>query len=188
MARRLPWPNPEATNGVAMTDSPATLGLLARLSLADLQATAAFARRLAGVVQPGDVLALSGELGVGKTTFARCFINALPRHTGEFVEEEVPSPTFTLVQTYDRHPAAVWHVDLYRLTTPEEAVELGLEEAFADAVTLIEWPERLEPYLPADRLQLSFRFADRSESREVDIFGCRDWQSRLSGIFAHAGA
>ncbi len=171
-----------------MVNSNVTLPLLSSLSLADLTATAAFARRLAGVVRIGDVLALSGELGVGKTTFARSFINALPRPTGDYLEEEVPSPTFTLVQIYDRRPAAVWHVDLYRLTTPEEAVELGLEEAFASAITLIEWPERLGPYLLADRLQLAFRFADGSDGRQVDLFGGQGWQSRLSGVLAHAGA
>jgi tRNA threonylcarbamoyladenosine biosynthesis protein TsaE len=105
---------------------------------------------LAGVLRPGDVLALSGELGAGKTTLARGILRGLG------LAGEAPSPTFTLVQTYEppetRLP--VWHCDLYRLDDPEEAIELGLDEARASAVLLIEWPERLEAFLPADALRL----------------------------------
>ena len=112
-------------------------------------ALAAFAAGLAPLVRAGDVIALSGELGAGKTSFARGLIHALG-HAGE-----VPSPTFTLVQTY--HPPAVrlpvWHADLYRLDAPEDALPLGLGEA-DDALLLIEWPERLGRFLPADALRL----------------------------------
>ncbi len=98
--------------------------------------------RLAGIVAraavPGDVIALSGDLGSGKTAFARGFIRALTAPA-----EEVPSPTFTLVQTYSANGRTIYHFDFYRIDDPEEAWEIGIEEAFAGGITLIEWPERL---------------------------------------------
>ncbi|HEY1259264.1 MAG TPA: tRNA (adenosine(37)-N6)-threonylcarbamoyltransferase complex ATPase subunit type 1 TsaE, partial [Stellaceae bacterium] len=104
------------------------------VDLPDEMATAALAERLAGIAAAGDVIALEGELGSGKTTLARAFIAA--RGAGE----EVPSPTFTLVQTYQAETVSIWHFDLYRLQAPEEAWELGIEEALADGISLIEWP------------------------------------------------
>ena len=127
-------------------------------SPADLEA---FGARLAAVARVGDVIALSGDLGAGKTTLARGLLRGLG------LEGEAPSPTFTIVQTYEppemRLP--VWHCDLYRLEDPEEAIELGLEEAFDDAVVLIEWPERLGAYLPADALRLRLEGAGEPQRR-----------------------
>src|SRR5690348_3602284 len=117
------------------------------VDLPDETATAALAARIAAVAQPTDVIALKGELGTGKTAFARAFI----RSRGN--PDEVPSPTFTLVQIYDVGPSAIWHFDLYRIRSPEEAWELGIEAAFASAISLIEWPERLGPLLPDRRLE-----------------------------------
>ncbi len=156
------------------------------LELPDPAATAALAGRLAGLVRPGDVIALRGDLGTGKTSFARAFINALPR-TGEIAgettePEEVPSPTFTLVQVYRRRPADVWHFDLFRLERPEEAWELGVEEAFAEAISLIEWPERLGPLLPAGRLDLTLYFVARPEARRAELTGRDDWADRLAEL------
>ncbi len=115
----------------------------------DQHALAAIATSLAGGLRPGDVIALSGDLGAGKTTFARAVIAALGW------PGEVPSPTYTLVQSYEppdvRIP--VWHVDLYRLSSPDEADALGLFET--DAALIIEWPERLGDRLPADALRLA---------------------------------
>jgi tRNA threonylcarbamoyladenosine biosynthesis protein TsaE len=114
----------------------------------DPAAMAALAAGLAAVLRPGDTVALSGDLGAGKTTFARAVLAALGW------AGEVPSPTFTLVQPYDppgvRLP--VWHVDLYRLDDPADADALGLFET--DAALLIEWPERLGERLPVDALWL----------------------------------
>ena len=142
--------------------------------------TKALAQRLSRAARAGDVIALYGDLGAGKTLFARAFINALPARGGEPLEEEVPSPTFTLVQTYERQPCEVWHVDLYRLEDPEEAWELGLEEAFAEALCLIEWPERLGPLLPARALRV--RLFQEGGERRVRFEAEADWRSRLEAL------
>ncbi len=113
-----------------------------------LQDTEALAKRFAEVLKPGDVLGLEGDLGAGKTAFARALIQALGS------VEEVPSPTFTLIQTYELPALVVWHVDLYRIEDESELQELGLEEAFEEALTIIEWPERLGSQMPADYINI----------------------------------
>ncbi len=151
-----------------------------RLALPDEAATAALARALAALLRPGDVIALSGELGAGKTSFARALINALPRSDGGAGEEEVPSPTFTLVQVYARAPAPVWHFDLYRIESPEEVVELGLEEALAEGITLIEWPERMGAMQPDHTLELALHFGTSPSERWAELSGDDDWIERLA--------
>ena len=143
------------------------------LDLPDEAATAALGERLGAVARPGDVIALYGDLGAGKTTLARALIRSL---LGP--ETEAPSPTFTLVQTYPGPTFPIWHFDLYRLNDPGEARELGLEEA-VDGLALIEWPERLGRDLPIARLEvrLSFDGAGRI-ARLVDL---DDWSTRLDG-------
>ena len=117
--------------------------------LEDHDATARAGAKVAAMAVAGDVLTLSGPLGVGKTTFARGFIGALG-HAGE-----VPSPSFAIVQPYDHLDPPVWHVDLYRLEDPREIEELGLDAA-ADAILLVEWPERAGDNSWPGALQLSF--------------------------------
>ena len=146
------------------------------LDLPDEAATAALAGRLAALSEPGDVLGLAGELGAGKTTFARAFIRARGA-----ADEEVPSPTFTLVQIYEAPGAAIWHFDLYRLDTAGDAWELGIEEAFASAISLIEWPDRLGLLLPRRRLAVTLEFADRPEARRAVLTGAA-WRARLSAM------
>jgi tRNA threonylcarbamoyladenosine biosynthesis protein TsaE len=150
------------------------------IDLPDEAATAALAARLAARARPGDVIALAGDLGTGKTTFVRAFIGALGG------DEEVPSPTFTLVQLYELERATIWHFDLYRLRSPEEAWELGIEEAFATGIALIEWPERLGPLLPERRLEIAFAFGDRPEARRAALFAGPDWTARLADIMTDA--
>lgn len=127
--------------------TPADLRERARLRLENEAATDRLAARLAPVLRPGDTLLLSGGLGAGKTRLARALIQAL--QSPHRVPEDVPSPSFTLVQTYEAGPLEIWHCDLYRLTSAEELVELGLDDAFGTALCLIEWPERLREELPA---------------------------------------
>jgi len=150
------------------------------VNLSDETATAALAARISELAEAGDIIALKGDLGTGKTTFARSFIRARGS------EEEVPSPTFTLVQIYELAPAAIWHFDLYRLKSPEEAWELGIEDAFNEVISLIEWPERLGPLLPRRRLQIELLFGERPETRCAVLDAGEDWQTRLSEIAADA--
>ncbi|MCA1908131.1 MAG: tRNA (adenosine(37)-N6)-threonylcarbamoyltransferase complex ATPase subunit type 1 TsaE, partial [Magnetospirillum sp.] len=117
--------------------------------LADEAATAALGHQLASLARPGDVIALHGTLGMGKSTLARAFIRALTSQ-----DEDVPSPTFTLVQMYEGANGDLWHFDLYRLDKPEDAFELGIEDAFVDGVSLIEWPDRLGRLMPRQRLEI----------------------------------
>ncbi len=147
------------------------------VALPDLAATVRLARALAPLARARDVIALMGDLGSGKTAFARAFINARLGPT------EAPSPTFNLVLTYD--PAdetgpTIWHFDLYRLEEPEEALELGLEDAFAEGLSLIEWPERLRGLLPARSLRLTFSHAE--PGRRVAIAATGDWADRLAPL------
>lgn len=125
--------------------------------LKDEAATLALGGALARLVQPGDVIALSGDLGTGKTTLARGLLAALG------LEEEAPSPSFAIVQPYapPEVQIPVAHVDLYRLDDPDDALELGLDDMLEDSVLLIEWPERLGAALWSDALRLAFeRTAD----------------------------
>src|SRR5689334_13565012 len=120
--------------------------------LSDEQASAEFGAKLANVVRAGDVIALSGPLGVGKTSIARGLL------ASEGHEGEVPSPSFAIVQPYEDVDPPVWHVDLYRIEDASEIDELGLDAA-ADAVLLIEWPERAGAAMWPDALALSLGFA-----------------------------
>jgi tRNA threonylcarbamoyladenosine biosynthesis protein TsaE len=149
--------------------------------LADLGATAALADALAARARAGDVIALHGTLGAGKTAFARAFIAARAALAGQAEAlGEVPSPTFTLLQTYDMTDPAIWHFDLYRLEKPDDALELGLDEAFAEGIALIEWPERLGAYLPRRALHLHLSFD--GEGRIARLSGAGDWPARLERL------
>lgn len=154
------------------------------VDLPDEAATAAFAARVAAIARPGDVIALSGELGAGKTCFARAFIRA--RAGADKAPEEVPSPTFTLVQTYELPGGTVWHFDLYRLRATEEAWELGIEDAFHDSISLIEWPERLGGLLPARRLAITLDFGPEPGSRRATLTRSSEWSARLAGMGVEA--
>jgi tRNA threonylcarbamoyladenosine biosynthesis protein TsaE len=143
------------------------------LALPDEAATAALGARLADAARPGDVIALYGDLGAGKTTLARALIRRLAGP-----ETEAPSPTFTLVQTYATPQLSIWHFDLYRLEHSGEARELGLEEA-VDGLALIEWPERLGRELPRARLEVQLSFEGTGRIARLADFD--DWSTRLDG-------
>lgn len=142
--------------------------------LADEAATEALGARIAGAAGAGDVIALEGDLGAGKSVFARAFIRAYCR-----TDEDVPSPTFTLVQTYQGGGAPVFHFDLYRLKAADETLELGIEEAFADGISLIEWPDRLGPWLPRGRLEVRLTPGPRETARRARLTGYGYWRARL---------
>lgn len=136
-------------------------------SLPDAEATTALGVWLAARLQPGDCLLLEGPIGSGKTHLARALIQALLAAEGRF--EDVPSPTFTLVQVYDTARSEIWHADLYRLSHPQEVIELGLDEAFETAICLIEWPDRLGPLTPPGALHL--RYEAEGEGRRLTLTG-----------------
>lgn len=133
--------------------------------------SAAFATAIAPILRAGDVVLLDGPIGSGKSHFARAVIRHLVG-----ADIEVPSPTFTLVQTYENSPE-IWHADLYRLSSPDEAIELGLEDAFSQAICLIEWPDRLGDLTPVNALRIEMRAGENSHS--ATIKGDETWQKRL---------
>lgn len=151
------------------------------VELADESATAALAAKLAAAARPGDVIALKGVLGSGKTTFARAFINARAAKL-----EDVPSPTFTLVQAYafdDRGGAVpVYHFDLFRIKDAAETRELGLDDAFADGISLIEWPEKLNGWLPDDHVEITLDQGPTPDSRRARLVGFGSWRQRLAAV------
>jgi len=159
---------------------------LFRLALASPEATTRFAAAVATLLRPGDAIMLDGPIGSGKTHFARSLIQARLEADGA-PPEDVPSPTFTLVQTYDTGRIEIWHADLYRLTHPDEVEELGLIQAFEEAVCLVEWPDRLGGLVPDDALLLEFESGEADDSRRVTITGDQAWRTRLDPVLAETG-
>ena len=137
--------------------------------------TADFADRLAPLLRTGDTLLLSGPIGAGKSAFARALIRARLNRV-----EDVPSPTFTLVQTYEHPDGDIWHCDLYRLTHPDEVFELGLDDAFEDAICLIEWPDRLARQIPENALRLAFQAGQAGHDLTLDM--TPHWAARLGAL------
>jgi tRNA threonylcarbamoyladenosine biosynthesis protein TsaE len=141
------------------------------LALPDLAATERFAAVIAAAVRPGDAILLTGPLGAGKTAFARAFLRAAASDPAL----DVPSPSFTLVQTYETRAGMVHHFDLWRLDGPAAITELGWDDALQDIV-LVEWPDRLGSFAPPDALRLEFALAE-GDARTVRIQG---WSDRFA--------
>jgi tRNA threonylcarbamoyladenosine biosynthesis protein TsaE len=139
------------------------------IALADAEATARLGAGVARALGRGEAVCLTGPLGAGKSTLARGLIRALTQP-----DEDVPSPTFTLVQFYEGQALRLAHFDLYRLARAEEAYEIGLDEALEDGAAVIEWPERLEGGLPPDRLDI-----------HLSITGPADGETRLARLTPH---
>jgi tRNA threonylcarbamoyladenosine biosynthesis protein TsaE len=154
--------------------------LLPPIDLADEAATAALAHRLGAFLTDGDVVALRGDLGAGKTAFARALIRGL---TGD-ADRDVPSPTFTLVQTYETPAGRLHHFDLYRIASPDELTEIGWDEALSDGIILVEWPERAGALLPASRLDLTLEFGAEAHMRRALLCPGAGWADKHPGFAA----
>lgn len=149
-------------------------------SLPSADETANLARSIAALLHPGDCVLLSGPIGAGKTHFARSAIQSLL-----VAPEDVPSPTYTLVQVYDHAKGGeIWHADLYRLASVEDVLELGLEDGWRHGVCLIEWPDRLGTMAPTDALTIEI--SPRDDVPEARILIAR-WEdpkwTKLKGLF-----
>jgi tRNA threonylcarbamoyladenosine biosynthesis protein TsaE len=129
--------------------------------------TALWAFKLSAIAAPGRVICLWGDVGAGKTFFARSMIQNLQSQHGS--PEDVPSPTFTLVQTYEAGRLEIWHADLYRLSSVDETYELGLDAAFETAFCMVEWPDRLGEMIPKNALHMTFTNGDELEIRHCAI-------------------
>lgn len=163
------------------TQNPAVLSLL------DASVTQELGRRLARALCVGDVITLRGDLGTGKTTLARALVqSALAVHG---IEEDVPSPTFTLVQTYETPEMVFWHVDLYRIDDPSQVRELGLDDALDDGVLLVEWPEQGGGAIEAlslDRLDIQLDIVNTG-GRRARLTAHGTWRARLPEILNAMG-
>ncbi len=141
------------------------------ISLPDEEATTRLGAAVAHALRAGEAVCLSGPLGAGKTTLARGLVRALTK-----ADEEVPSPTFTLVQFYPAERFPLAHFDLYRLTRAEEAYEIGLDEALEDGAALIEWPQRLDGRLPGHRLDIEIAMEGGGRTARLTPHGA--WEGR----------
>lgn len=158
------------------------MDVVATLDLPDPDSTACLAARLAAVLRAGDTVLLSGEIGAGKSHFARSLIAARLTAAGA-PPEDIPSPSYTLVQTYQAGALEIWHVDLYRLADPGEIAEIGLDAAFGHALVIIEWPERLPPPLiPAEATWVAL--APAGTGRRATIRAAPGLAARLASAFA----
>lgn len=146
-----------------------------RIDLPDETATTALGAAMASLLRTGDVIALRGDLGAGKTTLARGLVRQLCG-----LSEEVPSPTYTLVQIYEAPQFPLWHFDLYRLENPEDVLELGWDET-AEGVSLIEWPERAGSRLPKHRLDVFLENSGDGRQARLEPMG-EGWQERLDEL------
>lgn len=150
------------------------------LSLPDEDATARLAAHLSTRLQPGDTILLEGSLGAGKSAFARALIRA---RLGSDIE--VPSPTYTLVQTYGSGPGEILHADLYRLSGPDDVAEIGLADALGVSICLIEWPDRLGDRAPPEALTIALATVGDT-ARHATLTGPMAWGLRLADLPADA--
>jgi len=150
----------------------------ATLHIGNPERTCAIARALAPRLRPGDVILLHGQIGAGKSHFARCLILASLDQP-----EDVPSPTYTLVQSYPGRQGEIWHADLYRLGDISEIEELGLIQAFSDAICLVEWPARLGDLAPPGALHLSLETAAQDDTRIMHLtWSDPSWDKKLEDL------
>ena len=144
------------------------------------QETSEFARGIATRLNGGDTILLEGPIGAGKTHFCRALIQCRLAEVNRL--EDVPSPTFTIVQTYELDNVEIWHADLYRLSSVDELTELGLDDAFESDIVLVEWPERLGTNAPANALHLSFHISNENKRELRLAWTDSKWDSVLDTL------
>ena len=167
-----------------MTQILQTMGdKILQIPLNNQQATEHFASQLSARLQGGDTIALWGDLGAGKSTLCRAMIQGLCG-----ADTTVPSPTFTLVQTYTAPEFDIWHMDMYRLNEPDEAYELGIQDAFASACCLIEWPDKLGPLLPDNRMDIMIEYVNHGgghggdDARTITLYAPTTMAPRFANL------
>lgn len=156
--------------------------LLLSIHTHSVDETAQFAAMIAFGCRQGDCILLRGDLGTGKTAFARGFISSLCPGV------QVTSPTFTLVQTYDAKDSTVWHFDLYRLEKADEVYETGIEDALRDGIMLIEWPDIISQILPVDALEVQIAYRKNENDRLISVRSAdMRWKPLFEVLENHVG-
>ena len=151
------------------------------MQLKSLEDTQNFSKNISKIINAGDIIFLYGEIGVGKTTFVRFFINSLESKNG-IKNSEVLSPTFNIVYDYDVGNLKIFHYDLYRLKNYKDISQLGMFETSNDSIKIIEWPELIESK-PKDRIDIQFQYSKLIDSRKVKIIGFGKWKDyKFNGI------
>tara|TARA_B100001250_G_scaffold394513_1_gene398448 strand:+ start:402 stop:857 length:456 start_codon:yes stop_codon:yes gene_type:complete len=144
------------------------------MHLKSLEDTENFSKKISNIIKAGDIIFLYGEIGVGKTTFVRFFINHL-ESKNKTKTSEVLSPTFNIVYDYDLGNLKILHYDLYRLKSYQDISQLGMFESENESIKIIEWPELIKPK-PKNRVDISFEYSKSINSRKVNIFGFGKWK------------
>ena len=151
------------------------------MQLKSLEDTQNFSKNISKIVNAGDIIFLYGEIGVGKTTFVRFFINHLESKKG-IKNSDVLSPTFNIVYDYDVGNMKILHYDLYRLKNYKEIFQLGMFETSNDSIKIVEWPELIESK-PKDRVDIQFQYSKLIDSREAKVLGFGKWKDyKFNGI------
>tara|TARA_B100001750_G_scaffold165494_1_gene134079 strand:- start:209 stop:664 length:456 start_codon:yes stop_codon:yes gene_type:complete len=151
------------------------------MELSSIQDTKNFSEKISKIIKKGDIIFLYGEIGVGKTTFVRFFINSLESEN-KIQNSEVLSPTFNIVYDYDIGKLKVLHYDLYRLKNYKDISQLGMFETSNDSIKIVEWPELIDSK-PKDRIDIQFKYSKLIDSRKIKVIGFGKWKDyKFNGI------
>ena len=151
------------------------------MELSSIQDTKKFSEKISKIINKGDIIFLYGEIGVGKTTFVRFFINSLESEN-KIKNSEVLSPTFNIVYDYDIGKLKILHYDLYRLKNYKDISQLGMFETANDSIKIVEWPELIDSK-PKDRIDIQFKYSKLIDSRKIEVIGFGKWKDyKFNGI------
>ena len=151
------------------------------MQLKSLEDTQNFSKKISKIIEAGDIIFLYGEIGVGKTTFVRFFINNLEKKSG-VKNSDVLSPTFNIVYDYEVGNIKIFHYDMFRLKNYKDISQLGMFETSNDSIKIVEWPELIDPK-PINRIDILFKYSNLLDSREVEITGFGKWKDyKFNGI------